>query len=522
MKFCGYVLFVMKRAIVLCPLVLCFACSDDTSVDTETSITSAGTGDSESGEEGSNFEPVPARGVTLTGVTANHGINVWIGQDGNWVGPTERVGRLVTGRDTLFRVYHELDEDWVEREIEARLLIDINGEQEVFTKRKILTTDTNDSYLDGALWFALPAEEGYTEPNVAYQVSLWEVEPGGEGLEEHVTALPPNGPMIVGFESIPMEMNVKFFPFNFNNRVPEYMDEAKMEIITKEIYQTEPITGLNTEMGALQTEGANNNMCNMLGYMSQLWSAEGAPANVYYVGMVDTGASSGIMGCATLFANINADVWVNDSMGITATSIVHEIGHNLGLRHVQCNDMGNPAADPDTSYPDHPLGRTLNTGFGIRDFSMYPGETTIDYMSYCTKRWVSPWTWGKIWPVIQNNTTLGSPFEVNPDPFPVLQLGIYPDGTTEWWTALSRMDLARNPPSGDARVEFLTDGKVMHREPARLETLSDGASVWVTVPMPGGLEEAPFDAVRFTTIGGQIYEVTRDEVRFFTQMDFDL
>ncbi len=505
-----------RRAYVSALLFVLPACSDDTtSVDEDTAASNSGTtGDGDGDGDGdAEFEPIPARGITITRVTANHGVNVSIAQGDQWVGPEGREARLSSGRDTIIRIYHELDPDWVEREIEARLTLIVGGETREFTTRKTLVTDTVDSYLDGGLWFALPAEQGLVENDAQFQVSLWEVGPGGEALEEHVTVSPADGPNYVGFEAIPMEMNVRYFPFVFNNRIPEVEDAGKMQLINNEIYQTEPIQALNTSMGPLQQNGASSNVCNMLPLMQQLWSAEGAPGNVYYVGLVDTGASFGIMGCAWLNSNVNADVWVNGNIATTATSIVHEIGHNMGLNHVDCNDMGNQAAGVDPSYPDHPLGRTLNTGFGIRDFSMYPGDTTIDYMSYCTQRWVSPWTWNKVWPRIQAYTAMGSPLVVEPEP--VLQFGMFADGSEMWWTALARLDPERAPDK--AWIEFIDDGEVIAREPAQVDRLSDDLSIWVTVRMPGGDPEAEFDAVRYVG-GDRTREASRDEVSFYTRL----
>ena len=485
---------------------------DDTGPGVDTDMTAEGTGNGD-GDGDAGFEPIPARGVTITKVTANHGVNVSIANGAAWAGPTEREARLSSGRDTIIRVYHELDPDWVEREIEARLTVTSGGQTLELSTRKILVTDTVDTYLDGGLWFALPAVEGFIQNDATFQVSLWEVAPGGENLAEHVNLTPTDGPQLIGFETIPMEMNVFFIPFNWNGRIPDVGDEAKMAKITNEIYQTEPIQTLNSAIDSIQT-GGNSNVCNMLQTMQQLWSADGAPGNVYYVGLVDTGASSGIMGCAWLNSNVNADVWVDGNIGTTATSVVHEIGHNMGLNHVQCDDGGNPAAGPDPSYPDHPHGRTLNTGFGIRDFSMYPGETTTDYMSYCNKRWASPWTWNKVWPRIQAFTAMGSPLIVDPEP--VLQFGMYPDGTESWWTALARLDPTRD--FDGAWVEFIDDGEVIAREPAQVDTLSDDVSVWVTVRMPNGDPEAEFDSVRYVSVD-KVREANRDEVSFFTQIE---
>ncbi|PRQ06549.1 zinc-dependent metalloprotease family protein [Enhygromyxa salina] len=512
----------MRRVVCLSTLIfLASACGpDDTGPGADTGLsgvdsTEGGSGDGD--DDAEPFVPVPARGITITGVSANHGINVFIAEGDQWVDGGGRIGRLASGRDTLIRVYHEIDEGWVERDIEARLEITLPGGEVVeFKAQKTIVTDTSDKYLEGGLWFALPEAEGYTDPAVKFQVSLWEVEPGGEAMEEHVTVSPASGPELIGFENIPMQMNVVYVPFTYNGTNPDVGDAAKMEIINNEIYQTEPIQQLNTVIDDVRPNGAQFDVCSMLQTMSQIWSQAGAPSNVYYVGLVDTGASSGTMGCALINANFNADVWVNNSMGITATSIVHEIGHNQGLNHVECDDMGNPSAGNDPSYPDHPEGRTLNTGFGIRDFKMYPGDTTIDYMSYCNKRWVSPWTWAKVWSRIQTFTAQGSPIIVDPEP--VMRFGMYPSGSTSWFTALERLDPERVP-SGNARVDFILDGEVIAREPAMLDTLSDDVSVWVTARMPNGDPEAEFDAVRYVASDGEIHEARRDDVSFFTQID---
>jgi hypothetical protein len=514
----------MRRFIWLSPLLLCLsACGGDDLGGLETSMSgisgTGGDGDGDNSDEGEAFVPVPARGVTLTRVTANHGINVSIAQDGAWVGPDGREGRLASGRDTLIRVYYQLDENWVERDIEARLELTVDGEVHEFSAQKTVVVDSSDQYLDGSMWFALPATEGLTEPGASFHVSLWEVEPGGEELAEHVAAAPETGSELIGFEDIPMAMNVVFVPFTWNGRTPDFGNADKMKLIENEIYQTEPIQVLNTQMDDLRSNGASADVCNMLSTMQQIWSQAGAPANVYYVGLVDTGASSGVMGCALINANFNADVWVDSSMGITATSIVHEIGHNQGLNHVECDDMGNPSAGNDPNYPDAPHGRTLNTGFGIRDFSMYPGDTTTDYMSYCTKRWVSPWTWNKVWPRIQSFTEMGSPLVVDPEP--VMQFGMYADGSTEWWTALARFDAERPPSPG--RVEFIDDGEVVAREPVWIDTLSDDQSMWVRARMPGGDHEFEFDSVRYVSAEDEaVHEARHDEVSFYTDLDFGL
>ncbi|HLT37389.1 MAG TPA: hypothetical protein VK034_13950, partial [Enhygromyxa sp.] len=317
----------MRRVACVPVVFLCLsACGPDDPTDGDTGLTanaedtSSGDGDGDGPGDGDGdgdaepFTPIPARGITITKVTANHAVNVSIANGDQWVDGSGREARLVTGRDTLIRVYHEIDPNWVERDIEARLELTVGGQTYEFLSRKTIVTNTVDTYLDGALWFALPAAEGFTETDASFRVSLWEVEPGGEELPEMVNVTPASGSQLIGFESIPMEMNVFFIPFNWNGRIPDVEDESKMSLIENEIYQTEPIQTLNTAIDSVQN-GGSSNVCNMLQTVQQIWSLDGAPGNIYYVGLVDTGAASGVMGCAWINSNINADVWVDNSIG---------------------------------------------------------------------------------------------------------------------------------------------------------------------------------------------------------------
>ena len=68
---------------------------------------------------------------------------------------------------------------------------------------------------------------------------------------------------------------------------------------------------------------------------------------------------------------------------LSAGTISHELGHNLGLRHAPC---GGPAG-PDPYFPD-PSGTIGSWGYDARD-STVVSPTTPDVMSYCGPHWIS-------------------------------------------------------------------------------------------------------------------------------------
>ncbi|MCY4648230.1 MAG: M66 family metalloprotease [Gammaproteobacteria bacterium] len=83
--------------------------------------------------------------------------------------------------------------------------------------------------------------------------------------------------------------------------------------------------------------------------------------------------------------------WV--SIGVRRrTTLAHEVGHNLSLRHAPC---GGPAGvDPDFPYPDGSIGVW---GYDFGNGSMVPPHLSKDIMTYCrTLPWLSDFYYEKV------------------------------------------------------------------------------------------------------------------------------
>lgn len=438
-----------------------------------------------------------ARGISIDEVEINQGTRIPIGFGGDWVDGSQRLGYLIASRDSLMRIHYSVDEDWVPREIEARLTLGSpDGTTQTLSQVKMVEGSSQPYSIDGTFWFGLVADVGQTVAGTSYQIELWETEPGAGGsLEEGLHTNPADGRQLIGFESVPMQIKVVLVPIEYNGKVPNLSEEVQAQVVNN-LYEQNPTTEILHEVHApVPYTSQLNNLGSLLPLMSQLRAVEGAAPNVYYHALVDIGGASlgGVLGISQLASDSKADansrvsatvLWsANPSIG--ADTFTHEAGHAQGLSHVACPNGG--AAGPDLNYP-HENGRIGNWGFGIRRFLMYDPDDAFDYMSYCGPSWVSDWTWNKTYKRIKTLTSWD--FESNAgteEPLPTLLIGaIYPDGSREWWTVPGAIDPEQV--SGQDRFEFEIDGQIVEGW-GELDVLSDGETQWVKVELPAAPEQ---------------------------------
>jgi hypothetical protein len=438
-----------------------------------------------------------ARGISIDEVEINQGTRIPIGYGGDWVDGAGRLGFLIASRDSLLRIHYSVDPDWEPREIEARLTLGFpDGTSKVLSKRKTIESSSQPYSLDGLLWFGLVADAGETVTGTTYQIELWETVAGaGAKLEEGLHSNPADGPQLIGFEAVPMQIKVVLVPIEYNNKVPQLNETVTQQVINN-LYEQNPATEILYEIHEVVPYTSNlNNLGALLPVMGQLRVAEDAEPNVYYHALVDVGAASlgGVLGISALAgpektdaaSRVSATVLWSVNPAIGADTFTHEAGHAQGLFHVECPNGG--AAGPDPAYP-HANGRIGNWGFGIRRFLMYDPDDAFDYMSYCGPSWVSDWTWNKTYQRIRTLTSWdfeGAP--ASDELAKTLLIGaIYPDGTREWWTVPGAV--APEDISGQDRFEFEIDGQIVEGW-AALDLLSDGATQWVKVELPAATEQ---------------------------------
>jgi hypothetical protein len=472
-----------------------------------------GEGTAESGDAGA-WEPIPARGVSIVKIATNQGTEVEISENGVWVDGANRRTFITRDRDTLIRVFVDVDEGWQEREIEARVKLILPDSTEMTLSQVInVRQDSGEGqFLDRTFYVGLIADEGLVKPGTQFQVELWEVGPGGEAYEEGRWQSPEAGPAFIGIQDETMEMNVMFVPIIWQGSPPNMSDEDRQWVIDR-IDEHNPVQRVNVQWhDAIPYTGPLDELSELLPVMSQLRSSEGNSfSNIYYSALVETGQGGvgGAAGVAWLTTDdigedrVNANVWwMRD---YAADTIVHEIGHNQGLRHVRCPEESEVPSNSNSGYP-HADGSIGVPGFEIRHFRLHPPDYR-DYMSYCANSWVSDWTWGTTYARVRTLTSWNA--YVQPKPT-VLKGQIYPGGRTQWWTVDGTVEAEQL--SGNHRITLNLDSGTIDA-PVATGMLSDDATQWVATQLPDEVDLSGLRSVHYQGLGVSA-TVPRDEIEY--------
>ena len=464
------------------------------------------------GEEstGAPFEPIPARGgLKIAKIEVNPGVAIKIEENGVGVPGEDRNAFVPKNRDTLFRVFVDVPDDWTPRNIEARLELSGGGVDETLSKAFLIEADTFDGQLTGP-FFGLPAEQ--VVPGLKYRVSLWEAEPGQEALPEpsEPPVSPKSGTAFIGVESAFAEMRVVLVPVDYSfDGCDKLVDgEAQRQAFQDALYQQNAIESLDFQVHAPHKVTYNlrefGGLSQLVGEMSQLRGADGVDPNVYYYGLFDNcGACIGDTqtGCTVGLAfditgGEMSDAFARAAAGQlnsgAAETFVHEIGHTQGRRHIECDGAGTQAAGTDPSYP-YEGGVIDKWGFGVRDFLLRHPTTNADYMSYCGKVWASDWQWNATYLRIKELSSWSMAGAPAPEGPGQLVGTIEPDGKERWWTVPGQFAAARAGATHGLTFDF-ADGSVA--SPASVRVRPDSETLIVVTGLPADFDRRALTGLR--------------------------
>jgi hypothetical protein len=135
----------------------------------------------------------------------------------------------------------------------------------------------------------------------------------------------------------------------------------------------------------------------ILGEVDDLHLLEGASSRTYYYGFIPK-RTSGLAGMGYRPGNAAVGFDVPSNANAVRETMLHEVGHNLSLRHAPCGDP----SSPDTSYPYANAAMGAGNRFiwgydAVNNRFVDPTPTSVhDVMSYCAGNWFSDYNYRKM------------------------------------------------------------------------------------------------------------------------------
>lgn len=264
-----------------------------------------------------------------------------------------------------------------------------------------------ESSLGRTLNFSLPTD--WLIPGATFAVEL-----DPEGLvhetDETNNRYPQAGSTPFGFTSVPpldvtiLPIEYHPFPGSHGAYLPELNDLTYLTHLPPKLL---PVDEINYEIHPIiqyAPTASEENLDSMYGWplllqrVYLIHAAEDPHGARLYYGLVNSFDAHGCAGgCVSGIGAMGSPTslgWTGFGAGTNAASstFTHEMGHNFNRRHVTCTGM---EGGPDPHYP-YAGGAIGQWGLDITTEVLYSPVEYADFMSYCSKRWTSDYTFWHI------------------------------------------------------------------------------------------------------------------------------
>lgn len=398
-------------------------------------------------------EPPPpwAHGIVLTRITANQGVAVTIADGREWVDGSGRNAPLIAGRETLVQAIWEVQPGWQPRTIRGVLTLGAPDGTSETSQHDLPVGDAPSTFASDNLSFAWRVPSELIVPGTTFSVELLEVDGPGDGDVPEPPPVYPSEPGLLGIEDGDQVIRVTLVPVRHTrsgscDTVATPTDDD-VAVFAELLHQRNPTQRVEIDVREpLDFSESLAGYSDLLIALSQLRFDDDAPPRQYYYGLVHECVRTGGQAIALgKYPPTKEDAWMRTAVGpwrgsaaVSSSTFVHEIGHTLGRRHVECSGSeGGP--DPSYPYPDGNIGvwgyavHVPDPKLGLGG-NRYDPDTTWDYMGYCTgSHWVSDYGWRLVHPFIAEVSSWDG--QGADRPRGELLIGLFdPDGTDRWFT----------------------------------------------------------------------------------------
>lgn len=411
---------------------------------TDTGSATPGDGGESGGSESEGGEtseaPTASDGLGIARVTANQAAQCDINREGDPVGAGMRTATLISGRDTLVRAHLLRGEDFGEREIKVVLtLTNLDGAEHVLPTTLWVDRDSSDADLTSTPRWLVSAESASS--GTYYSIELLELD------DTPLVAPSPLSPAQVsgelGVVDDRHELEVVIVPIQHVldgcDQTPE-LEATDLEYLAAGLAQVYPVDAVSFDVHEPfpWTESfPDASFSPLLDELRQLREDDQARPNDHYYGLLWScdGSPVGIDGQASGYPHpvtshdylrVSAGKWFGPEPK-TLRPMIHELGHSLGRRHVECRG---DEPDPDEYFP-HADGLIGAWGFGLDDGELRDPLEYHEFMSYCGTTWTSDYGWNVAERTIATLTSWDGRALASGGR-PLLLGSLYSDGTARW------------------------------------------------------------------------------------------
>ncbi len=402
---------------------------------------------------------------------------------------------VVRGREALFRVHVEELAGYSAHEVTAVVEIENDLGVARFTDTRILELPSSDSNPDSVFGVRVPGTA--IALGASYRVRL-EVESGG------VASAPEASFPDSGFSDLSVEDTGRpvfvLVPFRYDTdgsgRMPE-VGELQITRIREELTSMFPYAEVEIRVHEVVSWSRANRYTGSVDWgavnsrLISMRDDEGAPEHEYWYGLIAPDRTRSSY-CARTSSCVTGQAYVSTLRGSRVGSgvgfadldsvgtLAHELGHEHGRSHTPC---GTSSSDDDFPYSS---GRVGVWGWDRRTGEFHSPTVASDFMGYCSRAWISDYTYRAIYERQRAMRALGWPViagEAVARRFVTIE-----DGEASWGETamLRRLPGEREPATFiDARGRVIESVEV-----SRLDfSESDGRTWIVPAAAPAGATE---------------------------------
>jgi Peptidase M66/Stigma-specific protein, Stig1 len=339
-----------------------------------------------------------ARLISLDEIAVYQSVKIPIMQGLTAIASEARGTDVVTGRETLFRIFVTPQAGFAARELSARLtLINGAGQDQYFAKQTISGASSDASSASTFMIFVPPDK---IQADTRYAVEL--VECGSDPGAGAVSAprFPDSGDEPLGARDTGT-LKIAVVPVQVGSYAPDTSDAA-LGVYRDYFMAMYPISSLELTVTSSITTSSPINWNNLLEQIRQKRQSDAPAGDVYYYGFVKPAATFRDYcqsGCTAGVGYVGSSSQSSTRVAVglafadqaSASTMAHEVGHNHGRNHAPCAP-GGQISGIDNSYPHS--GATLGSwGYDARTRVLLDPDDSTDIMGYCNMKWVSDYTY---------------------------------------------------------------------------------------------------------------------------------